>query len=248
MGRYEDSLTDKRVVITGGASGIGLGTVLRFLDEKSRVIVIDKNKEKLKLALERFPNIKHGIHADVSQLNQITAAFEEIDTVAGGIDILIANAGASMRHSFVDVTPEEYKTIVDTNMGGVFFMAQEAAKRMLKQRSGVILMTSSTNAQFGHAMYAPYNATKAGVVSLAQTLAHELSPYIRVNAVCPGYIMTPMQLLEYTPEMMAEVNKRIPLRRHGEPHEIASMYAFLASNEAKYITGQAFSVDGGETA
>ncbi len=248
MGRYEDSLAGKRVVITGGASGIGLGTVLRFLDEKSKVIVIDKNKEKLQLVLERFPDIQLGIHADVSQFDEITSAFQKIDEVVGGIDVLIANAGASMRHEFVNVTHKEYRTITDTNIGGVFFMAQEAAKRMRAQNYGVILMTSSTNAIFGHAMYAPYNASKAAVVSLAQTLAHELAPYIRVNAVCPGYIMTPMQLLEYTPEMMEQVNQRIPMKRHGEPYEIASMYAFLASSEAKYITGQAFSVDGGETA
>ncbi len=248
MGRYEDSLAEKRVVITGGASGIGLGTVLRFLEEKSKVIVIDKNKEKLQLVLNRYPQITHGIHADVSHYDEIISAFKEIDEVVGGIDVLIANAGASMRHAFVNVTHEDYRTITDTNIGGVFFMAQEAARRMKAQNSGVILMTSSTNAIFGHSMYAPYNASKAAVVSLAQTLAHELAPYIRVNTVCPGYIMTPMQLLEYTPEMMEEVNQRIPMKRHGEPHEIASMYAFLASSEARYITGQAFSVDGGETA
>jgi NAD(P)-dependent dehydrogenase (short-subunit alcohol dehydrogenase family) len=113
---------------------------------------------------------------------------------------------------------------------------------------GAILMTASTNGLSGHANYADYNASKAGVILLARTMARELAPRIRVNAVCPGYVLTPMQRAEYTDEMLAAVNDGIPMRRHAEPDEIAALFAFLASDDAAYITGAAIAIDGGETA
>jgi len=113
---------------------------------------------------------------------------------------------------------------------------------------GVILMTASTNGLSGHPLYAGYNASKAGVIQLARTMARELAPRIRVNAVCPGYVLTPMQQAEYTPEMLAEIDASIPLGRHAQPEEIAALFAFLASDDAGYITGAAISIDGGETA
>ena len=113
---------------------------------------------------------------------------------------------------------------------------------------GVILMTASTNGFTGHENYADYNASKAGVILLARTMARELAPRIRVNAVCPGYVVTPMQRAEYTDAMLAAINAQIPLQRHAEPDEIAALFAFLASDEARYITGAAIAIDGGETA
>ena len=113
---------------------------------------------------------------------------------------------------------------------------------------GVILMTASTNGLTGHEHYADYNASKAGVILLARTLARELAPRIRVNAVCPGYVLTPMQQAEYTPEMLAAVDASIPLGRHARPEEVAALFAFLASDDAAYITGATIAIDGGETA
>ena len=112
----------------------------------------------------------------------------------------------------------------------------------------MILNTASTNGYVGHPFYADYNASKAGVIELTRTLALEWAPTVRVNAVCPGYVLTPMQKAEYTPEMLAQVDAKIPLRRHAQPDEIAAVYAFLASDDAAYITGAAITVDGGETA
>jgi NAD(P)-dependent dehydrogenase (short-subunit alcohol dehydrogenase family) len=112
----------------------------------------------------------------------------------------------------------------------------------------VILMTASTNGLTGHPLYADYNASKAGVVLLARTMALELAPSVRVNAVCPGYVLTPMQRAEYSEEMLAGVNATIPLGRHASPEEIASLFAFLASDEGAYFTGAVLSIDGGETA
>ena len=119
---------------------------------------------------------------------------------------------------------------------------------MEAQQSGVLLFTASTNGLEGHPFYADYNASKAGVVLLAKTLALEYAPWLRVNAVCPGYILTPMQEAEYTPEKLEEISANIPLKRQGTPEDVAGLFAFLASKESAFITGQAIAIDGGETA
>jgi NAD(P)-dependent dehydrogenase (short-subunit alcohol dehydrogenase family) len=113
---------------------------------------------------------------------------------------------------------------------------------------GVIPMIASTNGIVGHPFYGDYNASKAGVILLTRTMALELAPAIRVNAICPGYVMTPMQQSEYTPEMLAATDAKIPLGRHAQPEEVAALFAFLASDEAAYLTGTAIPIDGGELA
>ncbi|MEX3622431.1 SDR family NAD(P)-dependent oxidoreductase [Viridibacillus arvi] len=248
FGRYSDSLQNKRVVVTGGASGIGLATSLRFAAEGSIVTIFDNNEEQLKKTLEEHSSIKYGILVDVSNPDEVKEAFKEVDEALDGIDILISNAGISIRNKFIDITPEQWKKVTGINLDGIFYTAQEAAKRMLIQGSGVILMTASTNGITGHPYYADYNASKAGVNLLAKTMALELAPTIRVNTVCPGYVLTAMQIAEYSPEMLEHVNENIPLKRHATPEEIAGVYAFLASDEGVYITGQNIPVDGGELA
>jgi NAD(P)-dependent dehydrogenase (short-subunit alcohol dehydrogenase family) len=161
---------------------------------------------------------------------------------------LIANAGISIRKPFLDIEPADWQRVLDVNLTGVFNCAQHAARRMVAADGGVILMTASTNGITGHPNYADYNASKAGVILLARTMALELAPRVRVNAVCPGYVLTPMQEAEYSPEMLAQVNASIPLGRHASPDEIAALFAFLASDEGAYFTGAVITVDGGETA
>ena len=247
MGIYKD-LKEKRVVITGGASGIGLATAKRFIDEGANVVILDWNQEVLKKSLSNNPELKGGVHADVSNPNDILTAFKKIDKIIGGIDILISNAGISIRKPFLEIKYEEWSKVIRVNLDGMFLCAKEAIKRMKKQRSGVVLFTASTNGIEGHPLYADYNASKAGVILLAKTIALEFAPWLRANAICPGYVLTPMQKSEYTPEMLEEVNRGIPLNRHATPEEVADLFAFLASSKAAYITGQSIAIDGGETA
>ena len=235
-------------MITGGASGIGLATAIRFAKEKANVTIVDNNKDSLEKALKEYSMIKNGVVVDVSCHKNVSEAFRRIDQLVGGVDILIANAGISVRNKFIDITPEQWNKVLGINLNGIFFTAQEAAKRMLEQGQGVILMTASTNGIVGHPNYADYNTSKAGVNLLARTMALELAPTIRVNTVCPGYVLTPMQIAEYSPEALEQVNEGIPLKRHAQPKEVAALFAFLASSEAQYVTGQHIPIDGGELA
>jgi meso-butanediol dehydrogenase/(S,S)-butanediol dehydrogenase/diacetyl reductase len=239
-------LTDKRVLVTGGARGIGIATAARFLEEGSRVAVIDRDEEALQSAKEHLPGLLLCLRADVSKAEEVTRAFEELDEAFGGLDVLVNNAGISIRHRFLDITPEEWRDVISVNLDGVFLVAQEAARRMLAGEGGVILNMGSTNALVGYSFYADYNASKAGVVELTRSMALELAPKVRVNAVCPGFILTPMQEAEYTPEMQEAYASRIPLGRLGKPEEVAALFAFLASDDAAFITGQCFVIDGGE--
>jgi len=247
MGRYKD-LTGKKVVITGGASGIGLATAKRFAEEGSKVVVIDWNQEALSAVLNKNKKFLGGIKADVSSAEEVESAFARIDELIEGLDVLISNAGISVRKPFLEITYEQWNQVLGINLGGMFLCAKEAIKRMERQKSGVVLFTASTNGMEGHPFYADYNASKAGVILLAKTLAKEFAPWLRVNAICPGYVLTPMQKAEYTPEMLEEVNQKIPLKRHADPEEIAALFAFLASSESSYITGSHIPIDGGETA
>ncbi len=225
-------LTGKRVVVTGGTSGIGAATAARFRDEGCEVVV-----------LARTPGAGVLV-CDVGDREQVDAAFARI----GELDVLVNNAGVSVRSPALDITPEQWDQVLATNLSGAFRVAQAAARRMLAGTGGVILNTASTNALVGYRYYADYNATKAGLVALTKSLALEWAPTVRVNAVCPGYVLTPMQEAEYTPEMLAEVNGRIPLGRHATPEELAGLFAYLASDEAAYFTGSVIVMDGGETA
>jgi NAD(P)-dependent dehydrogenase (short-subunit alcohol dehydrogenase family) len=241
-------LEAKRVLITGGASGIGAATAARFLEEGSVVCVLDRDADGCKKIAVQLADLAGAIPADVTDLKQVQAAFAEAITLMGAVDVLINNAGISIRHNFLDITREEWDRVIAVNLTGVFHVAQTAARHMMERGGGVILQTASTNGLVGQPYYADYNATKAGVIELTRTMALELAPKVRVCAVAPGYVLTPMQRAEYTDEMLEEVNRKVPLRRHAQPEEIAALFAFLASNDAQYMTGHVYTCDGGETA
>jgi len=240
-------LGGKRVMVTGAASGIGYATAMRFAQEHARVILVDRDEEAVRAASARH-GLFSWIAADVSDERQVLSAFESMDETLGGIDVLVSNAGVSIRSDCTDISYEQWRRVMDINLGGMFLTSREAARRMKAQGDGVILMTASTNGTEGHRWYADYNASKAGVILLAKTMALELAPTVRVNCVCPGYVLTPMQRAEYTDEMLAATNEGIPMKRHAEPEEIGALFAFLASDDARYITGADIRIDGGETA
>jgi meso-butanediol dehydrogenase / (S,S)-butanediol dehydrogenase / diacetyl reductase len=241
-------LKDKRVLITGGAVGIGFATAKRFLEEGSRVAILDRDEAACQRARKELPGLSGTLLADVSEDELVARAFDELDALFGGLDVLINNAGISIRHPFMEMTPEQWRTVVSVNLNGVFYVAQQAARRMLAGNGGVILNMGSTNGLTGYHYYADYNATKAGVIELSRSMALELGPKIRVNAVCPGFIMTPMQEAEYTAEMRQAFENKVPLGKLGKPDDVAALFAFLASDEAAFISGHDFVIDGGEIA
>ena len=241
-------LKDKRVVITGGASGIGAATAARFLEEGSRVVIVDRDENARDRIHQDVPGITGAFLADVADPAQVQHAFGNAILALGGLDVVINNAGISIRHKFLDITPEEWSRVVAVNLTGVFNVAQTAARYMSERGGGVILNMASTNGIVGHPFYADYNATKAGVIELTRSMALELAPKVRVNAVAPGYVLTPMQRAEYSAAMLEAVNRKIPLGRHAEPAEIAALFAFLASDDATYLSGQVYVIDGGEIA
>lgn len=241
-------LTGKTVLITGGASGIGEATAARFVEEGSRVVVLDRNAEACARLADTQPGLERVITADVSVAADVERAFAEIDESLGALDVLINNAGFSIRHSFMEISLEEWRSVVDTNLSGLFHVAQQAARRMLAAGKGVILNMGSMNGLIGCPNYADYNAAKAGVIELSRTMALELAPTVRVVCVCPGAVLTPMQEAEYTQEMIDGLNAKIPMGRHAKPSEVAAFFAFLASDEAGFICAHPMIIDGGEAA
>jgi NAD(P)-dependent dehydrogenase (short-subunit alcohol dehydrogenase family) len=235
-------------VVTGGASGIGAAAAARFLEEGAAVAVLDRDERGNQAIKKSLPNLSAAVRADVAILSDVQKGINDCVRALAGLDVVINNAGISIRHNFLDITPDEWQKVLSVNLTGVFHIAQAAARYMIAHSGGVILNTASTNGLTGHPYYADYNATKAGVIELTRSMALELAPKVRVNAVAPGYVLTPMQRAEYTDEMLAAVNQKIPLRRHAKPEEVAALFAFLASDDAAYMTGGVYVIDGGETA
>jgi len=240
-------LKGKNVLVTGGASGIGQATAARFLEEGCSVCVVDRSADARARVVEELPALAAAIDADVSDIEQVRAACQQAIDEMGSIDVLINNAGISIRHDFLDITPENWDKVVGVNLTGVFNMAQTVARHMVDKGSGVIINTASTAGSDGYPHYADYSASKGGVIALTRAMALELAPVVRVNAISPGYVLTPMQRAEYSDEMLDAVNRKIPMGRHAKPEEIGALFAFLASEDAAFATGHVYVMDGAET-
>ncbi len=242
-------LKNKVAIITGGSRGIGYATAEKFLSEGATVIIAassQANAEKAAAKLrEKFPEgTAAGIAPDLASLNSVQEAFRDIRARYGTIDILVNNAGISESTPFPAYTEELYDKVMDLNVKGVFNTTRAASEYMVAQGSGVILNTSSMVSISGQPSGFAYPASKFAVNGLTVSLARELGPKgIRVNAVAPG--ITETDMMKAVPkEVIDPMIARIPLRRLGQPEDIANAFAFLASEDASYITGVILSVDG----
>ncbi len=242
-------LHGKRAIVTGGSTGIGAAIAERFIADGARVAAWCSDEGRAAAIRARLPRLADVVLADVADPAAVDAAFRRSLESLGGLDVAVANAGISIRHEFVDIERAEFERVLRVNLFGSFYVSQLAARHMLREAGGgAILFTASTSGVVGYRHYADYNASKGAVIALMRSMALELAPKVRVNAVNPGYTLTPMQEAEYSPEMLQRVNGKIPMGRHARPEELAALFAYLASDEAAYATGQVFTLDGGESA
>jgi NAD(P)-dependent dehydrogenase (short-subunit alcohol dehydrogenase family) len=251
MRRFEG----KRVLITGGARGIGQATAHRFAAEGARLLIGDRLAKEMEATAqeirEHFAAEVLTFALDVSRKAEVDAMLAFVSERWGGIDVLINNAGIGRpAPPFLDLPEEIWDETISINLKGVFLVGQAVARLMAAAHSGVIVNMSSTNGLVGEAGMAHYNASKGGVTLLTKSMALDLAPYgIRVNCLAPGYIVTPMSQANVGGDAVSEyIRKYIPLGRVASPEEVASVYAFLASDDASFITGEAVVVDGGQLA
>ena len=242
-------LKNKVAIITGGSRGIGFATAEKFLQEGAAVIIAASTPTNAQAAVsklqEKYPAATiHGISPNLSDLASVQKSFAEVVEKFGRLDILVNNAGTSERTPFVQYTEELFDKVMDLNVKGVFNASRVAAEYMKDQGSGVILNTSSMVSLYGQPSGMAYPTSKFAVNGITLSLARELGPKgIRVNAVAPGITETDM-MKSVPKEIIDPMVAQIPLRRLGQPEDIANAFAFLASEEASYITGVVLSVDG----
>ena len=242
-------LRNKVAIITGGSRGIGLATAEVFLREGATVIITASsaaNAEKAATRLQaQFPGAAvGGISPDLTSLESVKRAFAQVEEQFGPIDILVNNAGISESTPLMDYNEETFDKVMDLNVKGVFTASRVAAESMAARGTGVILNTSSMVSLYGQPAGFAYPASKFAVNGMTLSLARELGPKgIRVNAVAPG--ITETDMMKAVPkEVIEPMIRQIPLRRLGQPEDIANAFLFLASEEASYITGVVLSVDG----
>ncbi len=246
MGRLQNKVS----LITGAGQGIGLATALKFAREGAIVVVADVRQAQVDAAVaacQAEGAQAVGFVMDVTNRTQVDAVVAQVKERFGRIDVLVNNAGITQDARLQKMTQEQFDRVIDVNLRGVFHCAQAVADTMVAQGSGVILNASSVVGIYGNYGQTNYAATKFGVIGFTKTWSRELGPKgVRVNAVAPGFVKTP--ILSTIPDnVMKEMEHRVPLRRLGEPEEIANVYAFLASDEASYVNGAVLEVCGGMT-
>ncbi|TNF24437.1 MAG: 3-oxoacyl-ACP reductase FabG [Deltaproteobacteria bacterium] len=243
-------LTGKTAIITGGARGIGFATARRFLAEGANVALWDVQAGLFDEALRRLevgPERVRAYEVDVTSREQVQQTIAKVEADLGAVDIFVNNAGITRDSMFHKMTDDQWDAVLNVNLKGVFICGQEAALRMRERGRGVILNTSSVVGLYGNVGQTNYAATKFGVIGLTKTWAKELGRKgIRVNAVAPGFTLTEMVKTVPAP-VLEKMQEKTSLNRLGEPEDIAAAFAFLASDDAAYITGQVLSVDGGMT-
>src|SRR5699024_3910624 len=241
-------LNNKTAIITGGCNGIGFATAAKFLKEGANVVIVDLHQTEISSSiqqLKKYGSSINGIPADVSKLDSAKKAIQFTLDEFGKIDILVNNAGILQDAQLLKMTEEEWDNVINVNLKGVYMMAQAAGLEMKANKSGVILNASSVVSFYGNFGQTNYIAAKSGVNGMTKTWARELGNYnIRVIDVATGFIKTNM--VDQMPEkVLASMKEKSLLYTMGDPEDIANAYAFLASDEAKFITGTVLQVDGG---
>jgi meso-butanediol dehydrogenase/(S,S)-butanediol dehydrogenase/diacetyl reductase len=246
MNRFEG----KVVVVTGAASGIGEASARRFIDEGASVVLADRDQENLGRVEQSLPGDRILAHtSDVSSRTACDAVIAAAVERFGRIDVVVANAGINRTGTLTETTDELWREVLSTDLDSVFYLSRAAVPHLTATK-GALVAVASVSAVGGGWSHAAYSAAKAGVANLMRAAALDLGPDgVRANAVCPGLTDTPMVAPILGNEaVMTKGYDRIALRRVAQPHEIAAAIAFLASEDASFITGTALTVDGGQTA
>ncbi|MEP0519335.1 MAG: 3-oxoacyl-ACP reductase family protein [Hyphomicrobiales bacterium] len=251
------TLENKTIIVTGGAKGIGLACARHFLEKGANVVIADTNE---KVGNEAEKDLKsHGkvrfVHTDVGDRLSVRNLMAATLDTFNSVDVLINNAGIIHADDFLDISEEDFDRVLQVNLKGVFLCGQAAARQMVEQikeggAPGSIINMSSINDQVSIPSQVPYSASKGGVQQLTKVMSLSLAQYgIRVNAIGPGSINTDiLAAVNNDPAAKNRILSRTPMGRIGEPSEIASIAAFLASDDASYVTGQTIYADGGRLA
>jgi glucose 1-dehydrogenase len=247
-------LQEKVAIVTGADTGIGKAVAMRFAQEGARVVIDYLGEAEparaLVDAIENFGGRAYAVEANIAEPEQVSTLVKEAVKHFGQLDVIVNNAGVEEKHPFLEMPLETWKKVIDVDLTGPYMCSQAAAKQMVRQnRGGRIINISSVHEEITMPTNAPYCAAKGGLRMLMRTIAVELAPHsITVNNVCPGAVDTPMDAkLKASPKKYDALLSEIPLHRMARPEEIASMCVYLASDEAAYITGASFIVDGGMT-